>query len=102
MLQDGTLVPGLIDGRGMVVPEFTIRVHLNLSEDKLPTGQATHGGHKSQISTEPLDQLAFLIALEPPNTVAGIRYLGVEDEQVHQLLVAIVGIITQRFATTVH
>jgi len=102
VLQDGTLVPGLVDGRGVVVAEFPIRVHLNLPENELPAGQATHGGHKTQISTEPLYQLALLVALKSPNAVTGVRDLGIEDKQVNQLLVAIVGIITQGFAATVY
>lgn len=101
MLQDGRLVPSLINGLGVVVAKLPIRVHLHLAEDELPAGEAAHGGHEAQVRTKALDQLPLLLVLELPLAVAGVGDLGVEDQQMHQLRVAVVGIVAEGLAAAI-
>lgn len=79
MLQDGALVPGLVDGRLVIVTEFPVRFHFHLPEDKLPASEAAHCGYKPKVGAEALDQPLFLLVFETPLAVTGIGHLGVEN-----------------------
>lgn len=86
----------------MIIAKFLICIDLDFTINELPTGQATHGGHKSQSGAKSFNQLPFLFILELPFPVAKIGNFRIEDQQIHQLCVAVVGIILQGFAAAVN
>lgn len=49
----------------------------------------------------PVDKLLLGLAAELPLSVALVRYLGVEKQQLDEFSVAIVGVIAQRFTAAI-
>lgn len=101
MLEHCTAIPSLVDGSLVVVAKLFVAGHFHLPVNELPPRQATHRGHESQCGVVVVDQLSLVVILELPPAVALVRHLGVEEEQLHQLFIAVVGIGAQSSATTI-
>lgn len=95
VLEDGVLVPSLVDGGRVKVAELGVGVDLHLAEDELPAGEAAHGADKPHRGIVRLDDLTFPLAFERPRLIAVVCHFGVEDEQLDELFVAVISVRVQ-------
>lgn len=101
VLQHRTPVPRLIDGTLIRVPKLLVRVNLNFAVNELPPRQSAHCCNETESRIVAVDKLPFRFALKAPLSVAFVRDLGVEEQQLDQFSIAVIRIIAEGFSTTI-